>query len=285
MNSLLMGFPRLRSLTLESCCDLGLEPGFNSALDFGYYTLKQMDFLLSAAKDTLEVLVLAVEYFDSKKADFDQPRSGFQTREQLDLTEFGRLHTVEIPYSFLTGTVDISSMCRSTPKLPSTLRRLALRTDLSSAQFILQTPMNATSQLAVPQHPRVSSMWKMASIVMFSMFQTIMAFIDKLPQLECLEVWQPELESLKWHDSQFRDLVTSCSNNSITVRILYPQTLRQKNAACWDSVREVTLFDPLHLGQGSQEMMWQGERRGVPLGLATQYHINALKTGEWGALG
>src|SRR5690242_16556158 len=79
---------------------------------------------LSVARNRLRTLVFAVEYFDSSKFAFEQPRIGSRHYGFLDLTGFDQLHTSEVPIPFLTGDIDFSITADIYPLLPPYLKHL-----------------------------------------------------------------------------------------------------------------------------------------------------------------
>jgi hypothetical protein len=108
-------------------------------------------------------------------------------------------------------------------------------------------------------------------------FQIALVLIDQLPNLQSFSVWQPPDPSLDMFDYQLEDLRTSCKNRSIAANVIYPMLLRWKSPVHWNLAREVTLFDTRFPDSGSAGRLFRGERRGIPLGLASQYHLDEFK--------
>jgi hypothetical protein len=112
------------------------------------------------------------------------------------------------------------------------------------------------------------------------MFQASLSLLDFAPTLESMSVWQPADPSLEWFDGQIKDFAITCRNKNITGRILKSMLLRWKKAEHWDLIRETTLFDRSLPQLGSVDRFWREEWEGRPLGLASQYHLNALSKGK-----
>jgi hypothetical protein len=227
---------------------------------------------------SLKTLVLSVENCDTGAFPFEQPRIGEKLFGYLDLTRHENLHTVEVPFPFLTGDPDFSINNEIYPLLPPNLRHLSLRTDMSQAQhqFSFDTarlPKAFTFQESEDEarhsiHARMDVSY---------MFHAAMVLLDFADNLETVSVWQPADASLVWFDGQIKDFAQTCRNKSIRGLIINPMILRWHNAAHWNLAKEITVYDPARPSSQYHETLCRGERAGIPLGLASQYHMHALR--------
>jgi hypothetical protein len=266
--------PQLRSFTWDityDCHERDEAPNAWIDLDAWNTTLR-------AVRQTLEVLVFAAEYFDSGKYAFEQPRIRTRLYGYLDLTNFEQLHTVEVPIPFLTGDVEFSITADIYPLLPPNLRHLSLRLDLSHAQPSYQLDTSILSQGLTLQQSQDEARNAMSARMDLSYaYHATLAMLDHAARLETISIWQPADPSLTWFDGQVADFATTCSNKSVVGVMLYPMLLRWKNLGDRDLVKEV-VFDPLNLTASLHERLRRQERAEVPLGLASQYHLYALRS-------
>lgn len=231
---------------------------------------------LATVSKTLEVLVFAAEYFDSGKFSFEQPKIGDRQFGYLDLTGFERLHTLEVPIPFLTGDVDFSITADIYPLLPPYLRHLSLRVDLSLAQLSYKLDTSILSNGLTLQQSQAEARCAMSARMDLSyLYYATITILDHAPALESICVWQPADPSLAWFDGQVADFATTCSNKSVIGILLYPMLLRWKKPEHRDLVMEVRFETDRADGI---ERLCRGERAGIPLGLASQFHLRALRS-------
>lgn len=231
---------------------------------------------LGEVSKTLEVLVFAAEYFDSGKFSFEQPKIGDRQFGYLDLTGFEQLHTLEVPIPFLTGDVDFSITADIYPLLPPYLRHLSLRVDLSLAQLSYQLDTSILSTGLTLQQSQAEARCAMTARMDLSyLYHATITILDHAPELESISVWQPADPSLAWFDGQVADFATTCSNKSVTGIMLYPMLLRWKKPEHRDLIKEVR-FEPARANR--MEHFCRAERVGIPLGLASQFHLRALRS-------
>jgi hypothetical protein len=231
---------------------------------------------LGTVSKTLEVLVFAAEYFDSGKLSFEQPKIGDRQFGYLDLTGFERLHTLEVPIPFLTGDVDFSITADIYPLLPPYLRHLSLRVDLSLAQLSYKLDTSILSTGLTLQQSQAEARCAMSARMDLSyLYHATITILDHAPALESISVWQPADPSLVWFDGQVADFATTCSNKSVTGIMLYPMLLRWKKPEHRDLVKEVR-FESARADR--IESLCRGERAEIPLGLASQFHLRALRS-------
>lgn len=275
LQSLLSCTPQLVSLTYDTFYDCSeREDAQISGINLAAWSDS-----LQQVKDTLETLVLSVEYCDTSTYSFQQPRIGTKLYGYLDLTNLHRLQTLEVPFPFLTGDVDFSITAEIYPLFPPDLRHLTLRTDLSHAQSPF--PLDASilpNGLTFHESEKEARYVMNARMDVSYMFAATLTLLEHAPKLETLSVWQPADPSLSWFDGQLEDFATTCRNRSVTGRILYPMLLRWKKAQHWNLAREITVFDRLFPSQVHEDKFFREELRGVPLGLASQYHLHALRS-------
>ncbi|CAN9373133.1 unnamed protein product [Alternaria sp. RS040] len=129
--SLLQCVPKLRSFTYEFFFPGPLPPSYHHQM----LSLDAWSEHLRRFSSTLQVLVFSAEYSDTSLYFFQQPRISEMLYGYLDLTAFTALHTLEVPFPFLTGDVDFSITKEIYPLLPPNLRHLTLRPDLSHAHL------------------------------------------------------------------------------------------------------------------------------------------------------
>jgi hypothetical protein len=227
---------------------------------------------------TLKTLVLSVENCEMGAFPFQQPRIGEKLFGYLDLTRHENLHTVEVPFPFLTGDADFSINTEIYPLFPLNLRHLSLRTDMSQAQHHFQfdtarLPKAFTFQESENEARHLVN----ARMDVSYMFHAAMILLNFAPNLETISVWQPADASLSWFDGQVSDFAQTCQNKSIKGLFIYPMILRWKKEEHWNLVKEVTVYDPNRPSSPHHEVICREERDGIPLGLASQYHIHALR--------
>lgn len=231
---------------------------------------------LGAVSKTLEILVFAAEYFDSGKFSFEQPKIGTRQFGFLDLTGFERLHTLEVPIPFLTGDVDFSITADIYPLLPPYLRHLSLRLDLSHAQLSYQLDTSVLPTGLTLQQSQAEARCAMSARMDLSyLYHATIAMLDHAPALESISVWQPADPSLTWFDGQIADFATTCSNKSVIGIMLYPMLLRWRKPEHRDLVKEVRLESSK---TDQIERLCRCERLGMPLGLASQFHLRGLRS-------
>ncbi|KAL5121461.1 hypothetical protein ACEQ8H_000533 [Pleosporales sp. CAS-2024a] len=228
---------------------------------------------------SLRILVFSVENCDTSAFAFKQPRIDKKLFGYLDLTRHHDLHTLELPYPFLTGDVNFSITTEIDPLLPPNLRHLSLRTDMSQAQYqfpfdVSRLPNSLTFQESEDDARHLLN----ARMDVSYMFHAAMSLLEFSTSLKTISVWQPADPSLTWFNGQFTDFAHTCRNKSIKGLVIYPMILRWKSEDHWDLVKEVVAHDPCHPTLEGHEKLYRGERSGIPLGLAAQYHINALKS-------
>jgi hypothetical protein len=277
LQSLFESTPKLRSLTY----DFFFHEDTPSPAHGHHLMIDALGEYLKPLRSTLEVLVLSAEYCDRSAYFFAQPRIGDKLYGYLDLTYFTKLHTLEVPFPFLTGDVEFSITKDIYPLFPPNLRHLTLRTDLSHAHLLF--PFDSSilpNGLSFEESKQEAQCLMNARMDVSYMFQASLSLLDFAPTLESMSVWQPADPSLEWFDGQIKDFAITCRNKNITGRILKSMLLRWKKAEHWDLIRETTLFDRSLPQLGSVDRFWREEWEGRPLGLASQYHLNALSKGK-----
>jgi hypothetical protein len=227
---------------------------------------------------SLKILVLSVENCDTGPFPFQQPRIGEKLFGYLDLTSFTNLHTVEVPFPFLTGDADFSITADIYPLLPPNLRHLSLRTDMSHAQhqYTFDTsrlPKGLTFQESEDEARHLVN----ARMDVSYMFHAALLILEFATNLETISIWQPADAALSWFDGQVADFAQTCRNKSLTGLMVYPMILRLKNEDHWNLVKEVTVYSPSLSTINRYETLRRGERAGIPLGLASQLHLYALR--------
>lgn len=264
--------PQLTSFIWDiayDCCDRNEAPE-------RWIDLDAWNTSLGVASRTLETLVFAVEYFDSGKFAFEQPRIRTRQYGFLDLTSFERLQTLEVPIPFLTGDGEFSITTDIYPLLPPCLRHLSLRLDLSHAQLSYRLDTSVLPQTLTLQQSQAEARYSMSARMDLSYaYHATLAMLDYAPDLKSITVWQPADPSLTWFDGQVSDFKTTCTNKAITGVMLFPMLLRWKTTEHRDLVREV-IYEPNE--QDKFENLCRCERNGIPLGLASQYHIRGLRS-------
>jgi hypothetical protein len=226
----------------------------------------------------LRTLVLAVENCDTSAFPFKQPRIGEKLSGYHDLTNHNKLHTIEVPIPFLTGDANFSITTEIYPLLPPNLRHLSLRTDMSQAQHhfafdMSRLPKSLTFQETEDEARHLIN----ARMDVSYMFHAAMTLLEFATEVKTVSVWQPSDASLTWFDGQIADFAQTCRNKSIKGHMVYPTMLRWKKQEHWNLVKEVTVYDPSYPSSKHQEELYRAERTGIPLGLASQYHLHALR--------
>ncbi|OAG10994.1 uncharacterized protein CC84DRAFT_1139910 [Paraphaeosphaeria sporulosa] len=282
LHGILPQTPQLRSLTCEAFCDTSRNPlnADTAGATPPWILLEQWNAELNTVKNTLETLVLSVELSNGDCTFFRQPDLKPHVSGRLNLSRFDRLHTLEVPVPFLTDDAFlwIGSDTNFSPYAPPNLRHLTLRTDMTEAQWVYPWDTSIREKGPTFQESKEEAWVKdQARMDLTCVFQIALALIDQLPDLQSFSVWQPPDPSLDMFGYQLEDLRTSCKNKSITARVVYPMLLRRKSTVHWDLAREVTLFDSQFPDSGSVARMFRGERRGIPLGLASQYHLGEFR--------
>jgi hypothetical protein len=234
---------------------------------------------LRVVKETLTSLTFAVEFCDTDAYSFNQPQIGDDLYSYLNLTDFYRLTSLEVPIPFLTGDVEFSLTTDIYPLLPPNLQHLSLRSDMSHAQFSyqLETSVLAIDLTFAESQAQARSAMD-ARMAMAYMFHATLKLLDHAPKLERITVWQPADPSLSWFPGQIEDLAATCRNKSLAGSLVFPMLLLWKEAEHWNLVKEVLVFDPLHPELKHHESLYREQRAGIPLGLATQYHLHALQS-------
>ncbi|XPS90592.1 hypothetical protein M3J09_000031 [Ascochyta lentis] len=266
--------PQLKSFA----CDIAYDCHDRNEAPDGWIDLDAWNTSLNAVKPTLEVLVFAVEYFDSGKYAFEQPRIGPRLYGFLELTGFELLHTVEVPIPFLTGDVEFSITADIYPLLPPNLRHLSLRLDLSHTQLSYQLDTSILPQGLTLQQSQAEARCAMSARMDLSYaYHATLALLDHATNLESVSVWQPADPSLTWFDGQVADFATTCSNKSVIGSMLFPMLLHWKKPEHRDLVKEV-IFDPSDSKIDRLERLHRQERARIPSGLASQYHIRGIRS-------
>lgn len=280
LRDLLLRTPQIVSLTCDMWYDHRRTPPDNPVnVESPWINLGKWTDDLKLVKSTLQKLVLSVEYCDMTSAFYQQPAAREQFMGYLDLTELGRLHYLEVPVPFITGDPNFSIATTYSPCLPPNIRHLCLRTDMSQAQFAF--PLDRSQELSFGESYKKKSYENGARMDLSYIFQASQFLLDSTLHLESISVWQPADLSLSWFEGQVIDLATACENKSVMGKMMYPQMFRLKNKEHWNLVKEVTLFDPATPERGRSEQFLRGERScGIPLGLATQYHLRKFKEGQ-----
>jgi hypothetical protein len=237
---------------------------------------------LSAWSDSLprslNILVFSVENCDTSAFPFKQPRIGEKLFGYLDLTGHTNLHTIEVPFPFLTGDGEFSITTEIYPLLPPNLHHLSLRTDMSNAQHQFPFDTSRLPRALTFQESEDEARHQInARMDVSYMFHAAMALLEFASNLETISVWQPADLSLSWFDGQIEDFAQACRNRSIRSLMVYPMMLRWKKPEHWDLVEEVELYDPRRPSAGHHKVLRRGERGSIPLGLASQYHLHALQ--------
>lgn len=274
LQPLLQTAPQLRSLTYDFFYDCKEREDVPSrSLDLVAWS--------ESLPKSLETLVFSVEHCDTSAYPFQQPPIGEKLHGYLDLTNMEKLHTVEVPFPFLTGDTGFSITTEIYPLLPPNLKHLSLRTDLSHAQHQFQfdtslLPKSLTFQESEDEARHLIN----ARMDVSYMFHAAMVILDFARKLEAISIWQPADPALSWFDGQVADFAQTCSNKSISGHIVYPLMLRWKKKEHWNLVKDVTVFDPKDPRDKHHEVLYRGERAGIPLGLASQYHLHALRNSQ-----
>lgn len=275
LQNLLEHTPQLKSLTY----DIAFAGSEQATRDSRLIDLSAWGDKLRLIKDTLEILVLSAEYYDTELWAYKQTRSKDMFFGYLDLTNFTKLRTLQVPLPFLIGNAAFSIAAPACPLLPPKLEHLSLRLDLSHAQF--PYPFDTSilpSALPFHESKEEASYLMNARMDVSFMFQATLSILAQALNLKIISVWQPADSLLSWFDGQVEDFANTCRNKNITGKIVYPMLLRWKKAQHWDLIREVTVFNRLHPEQGRHTKFFRGEWEGMPLGLASQYHLHALRS-------
>ncbi|CAI6330286.1 unnamed protein product [Periconia digitata] len=274
LQELLPTTPHLRSLVCELWHDASM---YNDGLRESWLQLDLWNACLTNVRETLETLVLSVEFCDSEQPFFKQPTE-LHMSSSLDLRAFDKLSTLEVPIPFISGDAGFSIMTPLEPRLPMSLRHLSLRTDMSHAQFPF--PFDTSILSATPSHQDAQDEANRLLCARMDVSYTASAsldLVDQISQLKSISIWQPPDTSLEWFERQFEDLATTCKNNGVIAKAVYPMSMRWGSAAHWNLVNEVTLVDPAYPESGRIGRLLRGEREGVPLGLASQYHLDRFE--------
>ncbi|KAF2182856.1 hypothetical protein K469DRAFT_636271 [Zopfia rhizophila CBS 207.26] len=282
LSGILRATPQLQSLTCDNWYDLRTTRAYED-INSPWLNMWKWNKHLKLVKNTPRTLVLGVEFYDSRKSFFRQP--SFEHKYyvgDLDLTEFEKLETLEVPMPCLSGDPRFSIFTMFEPRLPPNLRHISLRSDMSRAQFAFQ--FNARkivredsleSTLEDARHDAGARM------DLSYIFRSALLLLECPTELESLSTWQPAESTWAWVDRQLEDLTMAGRNKSIAIKVIYPMLLRLKKPEHWNLVKEVTLFDPSYPGRKAIEKLIRGERGGgLPLGLAMQYHLNELLAGH-----
>ncbi|KAF1844782.1 uncharacterized protein K460DRAFT_376398 [Cucurbitaria berberidis CBS 394.84] len=272
--SLLSCTPQLQSFTYDLFYNCnGLRVNDDRIIDLAAWSD-----LLQEVRATLQKLVFSVEYCHTDKYPFQQPSIGDKLYGYLDLTNFPQLHTLEAPFPFLTGDVDFSITTEIYPLLPPNLRHLSLRPDLSHAQALFPLDTSILPSGLTFQESEIEARHLMnARMDVSYMFHATLEFLNCAPGLDTISVWQPADASLSWFDGQVLDFATICRNKSVNGKIIQPMLLRWMNPEHWNLIKEITVFDRTAPARGLMEKFHREEWAGIPLGLASQYHLYALQ--------
>ncbi|KAF1961514.1 hypothetical protein CC80DRAFT_488773 [Byssothecium circinans] len=275
LRDMFAGTHQLRSLTCEIWHDA--SPSKKGG-DTPSFSLNEWSAALGLVQGTLERLVISVELCDSEQLYFKQPKVTQQISGSLDLRTFDKLTTLECPMPFISGDYTFLIIMPIEPCLPPGLQHVTIRTDISSAQF--PYPFDTSilpSGLTYGDAQEEAQCLMSARMDVSYLASASLSVVDQLDNLKSISVWQPPDPSLNWFDSQLDDLATTCKNRGITAKALYPLAMRWKSAAHWNLVNEVSLFDPQYPESKNFPRLYRGEREGIPLGLATQYHLSEFK--------
>ncbi|KAI2485503.1 hypothetical protein Ptr902_04443 [Pyrenophora tritici-repentis] len=232
-------------------------------------------------EEYLEILVVSAEYCDRRAHYFNQPRfwKTMCNKRFLTLGHHIRLHTLEVPFFFLTGDIDYSISKPLDPDLPTSLRHLILRSDLTHAQFPFPLDVSELfTTLSLEELEHEAAHMKRARMDVLYMFETSLTFLGQIEHLESLSVWQPAHKGLQWSDEQMEEFASACRDKDVTGRIMLPMLLRTGKTGDWDLCKEITVFDRKNPEDGTKTRLLRGEWEGRPVGLASQYHLHALKT-------
>jgi hypothetical protein len=229
---------------------------------------------LKRIKTTLTTLVLSVEFYNGEEYYFKQPEIRKHVTGHLDLREFTTLQKLEVPIPFITGNPDFWFDLDFEPHLPPGLHHLTLRLDMSRAQ--LAYPFDTSVLLKEPSlddSQREINYLAGARMDMTCIFEISVYLIGRLHNITSISVWQPSDPTLTWFQPQMDEFISGCRNKSITAKVIYPQIFRRCASVHWDLVEEVTLYSPSYPCSGPFGQLFRSERDGIPLGLATQYHL------------
>jgi hypothetical protein len=228
---------------------------------------------------TLTTLVFSIEHCDTDAYYFKQPMTGDKLHGYLDLTNFTSLHTLEVPFPFLTGDADFLLTADIYPLLPPHLRHLSLRTDMSRAQHMFPFDTSVLPSNLTFQESEVEVRWTSTARMDLSyMFHAALQILDFASFLETISIWQPTDPGLSWFEGQVADFAQTCRNKNIRGHMVYPMLLRWKRPEHWNLVKEVAVYNPERPTDKYVERFQRVERSGIPLGLASQYHLHALRT-------
>ncbi|KAF2640564.1 hypothetical protein P280DRAFT_321887 [Massarina eburnea CBS 473.64] len=274
LRNMFAGTQQLRSLTCELWHDVSQKEGG----DVPEFSLNEWSNALGLVQRTLETLVLSVEFCDSSQFFFKQPREAGHITDSLNLEGLEKLTTLECPVPFISGDYTFLIINPIEPRLPPSLRHLTLRTDISSAQFPYPFDTSILPEGLSYSDAREEVKYLMSARMDVTYLASASLFlVDQLGHLASISVWQPPDPKLDWFDSQLDDLATTCKNKGIAAKVLYPMAMRWRSTSHWNLAKEVTLFDPQYPENKPSPRMFRGERSGVPLGLATQYHLGEFK--------
>lgn len=277
LSNILKETPQLRCLVFEACHDSSEHRLASRQL---WIPLEEWNIALRAVQNTLQTLVISVEFYDSDSFFFNQPSIKEQFSGRLDLRSFDQLHTLEVPVPFITGDPSISIFMDTNylPFAPPNICHLILRTDMTDAQFVYPwDTSNRERGLSFQESKDESRVKNNARMDLRSILQFSLTLLDQLPFLQSFAVWQPPDPSLDFFDDQLEDLRTSCKNKSIIGKVLHPMLLRRRSPVHCNVVREVTIFDTKFPESGAVARMFRTERQGLPLGLGSQYHLKEFE--------
>ncbi|KAF2016520.1 hypothetical protein BU24DRAFT_203630 [Aaosphaeria arxii CBS 175.79] len=271
----------LRTLVCEYFYDWGSHDWTRNVSEKRWINVSALNDNLHFVKSSLQILVASVECCDLTRPFFQQPDILAQSTGKLDLVDFEKLHTLELPFPFITGDFQFSHRNAFESKLPPNLRHLLLRPDMSRAQFTY--PVDTTLFL-LETHLTAWTKHAEASVVANTdttyMFRVTLSLVANTPGLESVTIWQPAQRSVGWSQAQLEDLTTLCKDNRIACVVAYPQLIRTLKAENWNLVKECVLVDPNRSIGNLTEKRLRGRREnGIPLGLGAQYHLHAIRQG------
>ncbi|ORY15494.1 hypothetical protein BCR34DRAFT_558900 [Clohesyomyces aquaticus] len=281
LENALRSVPKLQQFTCEMSYSL-LKTEHDATHLEHWLDLRSWMSMLRLAKRTLQTLVMSLEVYDDTETYYRQPDLTKLFQGYLNLTEFESLHTLEVPVPFITGDPLFSIVTQFEPQFPPNLRHLSLRTDMSRAQYpfrfdpSFRFPEETSLEASVAEANASSG----AHMDQSYMFQTTLILLEILPKLESIAIWQPPEKTFCWSNVQLEDVTTTCENKGMVAKVLFPMLLRWKNPEHQDLVKEVTLFDPEYPDRGPFQRLVRGQRDGMEVGLATQYHLEKLKMGH-----
>lgn len=113
------------------------------------------------------------------------------------------------------------------------------------------------------------------------LFQAALTILGFATKLETFAVWQAADPALDWFPGQLDEFTQACTVRGVTGQMIYPMLLRWKRTQHWNLIRETTVYNSRSKDVPLTRSFHRVERPdGIPLGLACQYHLHALKRGQ-----